>query len=331
MTHFALDSPAWLWLLFLIPLLLNVAARAERLRKRALNALADPEAQAQLISELDPRRRRQKALLLTAACGLAVLALCRPAWDRTAPAPSDGRDIVVLLDVSRSMYAEDVAPSRLEVARHGLTAFAARLRGDRIGLVAFAGNAALRCPLTSDYGFFGTAVEGTSPDSVTLGGTEIAKAIHFALKDAFDDLSRRTRYLLLVTDAEDHGHAAIAAVAEATRRGIRLDVLGLGDAAKGGRVPVDSVEPIRYVTYQGQEVWSKLNEPAIHNLADAGGGNALVIGPAGHHDLGAALDRLISGARGKPVLPRVQAFPIPLALAVACLALQLILSERRVR
>ena len=329
MTHFALGSPWRLCLLGLIPAMFVLAARAGVARRRALAALADKETLVHLLAEFDPRRRRLKTSLVAAACALAVLALCRPAWDRSAAAPSKGRDILVLLDVSRSMYAQDLAPSRLEVARRGLAGFAARLRGDRIGLVAFAGSAALRCPLTTDYDFFRAAVEGASPDSVTLGGTEIAKAINFAAKVGFDDLSQRSKHLLLVTDAEDHGHAAVAAAAQAARNSIRLDVVGLGDATQGARVPVPGPGPVRYLTYQGQEVWSRLNEPAIRNLADAGGGKALVVGPGGNSDLGAGLDRLVSGVRGKPALPRIEGFWIPLALAAACLALELWLSERK--
>jgi Ca-activated chloride channel family protein len=331
MTNFALDSPAWLCLLALIPAMLALAAVAARRRRNAVSAFADADTCVHLLSELDPRRRQRKLALVTAAFGLAVLALCRPAWDRTAPAPSKGRDILVLLDVSRSMYAQDLDPSRMDVARQALADFTNRLRGDRIGLIAFAGTAALRCPLTTDYEFFRTSLEGASPESVSMGGTEIGKAIAFALQQGFDDLSQRTKHLLLVTDAEDHGYTAPAAAAEAVRKGVRVDVLGLGDSKQGARVPIPGPGPVRYLTYQGQEVWSRLNEPAIRNVADAGGGDALVAGPGANRDLGAALDRLISGTRGKPVLPRVQAFWIPLSLAALCLALELSLSERRSR
>lgn len=331
MTGFALGSPSSLWLLCLVPALLVLAARAESWRRRTLNTLAQRETQPHLVSELDPSRRRRKTVLVVAACAFAVLALSRPNWERTAPTPSKGRDIVVLLDVSRSMDAEDLTPSRLEVARRGLAAYSAQLRGDRIGLVAFAGTAALRCPLTTDYDFFRATVEGVSPDSVTLGGTEIAKAIRTALKDGFDDLSQRSKHLLLITDAEDHGYAAAAAAAEGSRQGVRLAVVGLGDSIQGARVPVVGPGPVRYLTYHGEEVWTKLNAIAIRNLADAGDGNSMVIGPGADLSLGASLDRLVSGTRGKPVLPRVEGFWIPLALAMGCLALELSLSERRSR
>jgi len=328
MNNFAMGSPGWLWLLCLVPALLVFAARAESWRRRTLSALAQLETRPQLVSELDPSRRRRNELLIAAACVFAVFALSKPGWERSAPAPSKGRDILVLL-VSRSMYAEDLTPSRLDVARRGLATYSAQLRGDRIGLVAFAGTAALRCPLTTDYDFFRAAVEGVSPDSVTLGGTEIAKAIHTALKDGFDNLSQRSKHILLVTDAEDHGYAAATAATEASRQGIRLAVVGLGDATQGARVPLAGPGSLRYLTYHGQEVWTKLNPIAIRNLADAGDGNSMVIGSGTGNDLGDGLDRLVSGTRGRPVLPRVEAFWIPLVLAAACLALELSLSERR--
>ena len=329
MSNFAWGTPAWLWLLSLVPAALALAIRAERERARALGALAAGETRARLIEELDRRRRWWKTALGLAAFALAVFALARPAWDAPKPAASKGRDIIVLLDVSRSMLAEDLAPSRLEFAKQGIEQFAARLRGDRIGLVAFAGSAALRCPLTSDYDFFRAAVEDASPDSVVLGGTEIAKAIRVAMKDGFDDLSKRSKHILLVTDAEDHGNAAAAVAAEAARVDIRLNAAGLGDEVNGARVPVSDGELKRYLTYRGQEVWSKLNAPAIRHIADAGGGNALVAGSRGDMDFGAGLDSLVSGSRGKPVHPRVAGYWIPLALAAVALAWELALSERR--
>lgn len=331
MKHFALGSPYWLLLLPVVPALLLLARRAEAWRLRTLATFADAPAQPHLVKELDPQLRRCKAILAAIAFGLAVFALCRPAWDASGPAPIKGRDILVLLDVSRSMYAQDLAPSRMEAAQRGLAGFAGSLRGDRIGLVAFAGNAALRCPLTTDYDFFRAALEGASPESVSMGGTELAKAIRFAVRDGFDDLSQRSKHVLLVTDAEDHGYAASAAAADAARKGIRLDVLGLGDSNTGARVPVSGPGPLRYITYQGREVWSRLDEIAIRGIAQAGGGEALIVGPADHADLATAVDRLVSGVRGKPVLPRIQGFWIPLALAAVCLSCELSLPERKVQ
>lgn len=331
MRHFALAAPSWLFLLAAVPALIVFARKAEVWRRLALAKFADTATQPHLLKEFDPQRRRYKAVLSATAFGLAVIALCRPAWDASAPAPTKGRDILVLLDVSRSMYAQDLAPSRMGAAQGALAGFAGRLRGDRIGLVAFAGSAALLCPLTSDYEFFRTAVEGTSPESVSMGGTELAKAIRFAVRDGFDDLSQRAKRILLVTDAEDHGYAASAAAAEAARKGIRLDVLGLGDSNTGARVPVFGPGPLRYITYQGREVWSKLDEIAIRGIAQAGGGEAMIVGPGGNGDLRTALDHLVSGARGKQVLPRIEGFWIPLALATLCLGCELSLSDRRVQ
>jgi Ca-activated chloride channel family protein len=311
-----------------------LANYADARRRRTWELLAQPETRAHLAAELNPRRRQWKVILLAATCGFTVLALCRPAWDRSAPASTKGRDIVVLLDVSRSMHAQDLTPSRLETARRALTGFSAQLRGDRIGLIAFAGTAALRCPLTTDYDFFRAAVAGVSPDSVPLGGTEIAKAISMARKAGFDHLSQRSKHLLLITDAEDHGYGAAAAAAEAARNGVRLVVVGLGDETPGARVPVHDAEdgpttPVRYLTYRGQEVWSKLNARAIRNLADAGDGRSLIISKdGGNSDLGAQLNRLVSGTRGRPALPRTEGYWIPLLLAALCLTVELALPER---
>lgn len=316
MKAFAWGAPQYLWLLALVPAVAALAIWAARKRARTLALLAP-----RLAGELDPRRRRWKTALVLAACGFAVLALARPSWDAPKPAAVKGRDVIVLLDVSRSMLAEDLAPSRLEFARRGIAQFAARMGGDRVGLVAFAGSAALRCPLTKDYDFFRTALEGASPETVALGGTEIARAIRLAVKQGFDDLSGRSKHILLVTDAEDHGHAAALAASEARRAGIRLSAAGLGDDGRGARVPG--------VTWRGQEVWSKLNAPAVRRVAEAGGGEVFMAGARGEADLGSALAGMISGSRGKPAHPRVEGFWIPLMLAALCLGAELALSERR--
>jgi Ca-activated chloride channel homolog len=329
MSNFAWGSPACLWLLGFVPAAVVLAIYAERRRKHALHMFANTELHLHLTSELDRRRRMGKLVLFLAAWVFAVLAASAPSWDAHGSASGKRRDIVVVLDVSRSMLAEDLGASRLEYARQGLLSFAARSTGDRLGLVVFAGSAALRCPLSTDYDFFRLAVEGSSTDSARMGGTQIAGAIRTALKDGFDDLSQGSKHILLITDAEDHGRAAASAAEEAARQGVRVSVVGLGDDLTGARIPVSDPASSRYLTYQGHEVWSRLNAPAIRHIAEAGLGKALIVGTKPATDPGLAFEGLISGAQGKPAQPRTQAFWIPLALAILALAAELGLSERK--
>lgn len=329
MTHFAWISPAWFWTLVLVAGAVGLAVRAETWRRRALAKFAEEPTRGFLTAEVDRHRRRAKMVLLAFALGFAVLALAGPTWDAAEREVAKGRDIVVLLDVSRSMYAGDLRPSRLAFAKRGIEQFASHLRGDRIALVAFAGSAALRCPLTTDMDFFRLALDGASPESVTVGGTEIAKAIRAAVAEGFDDLDERARHIVLITDAEDHGAAAAAAAAEGARKGIRLHAVGLGDEVQGARVPESEETGARFISYRGSEVWSKLNVSAIRDVAQAGSGNAVVVGSRNETDLGLALDNVLLEGKGRARVPRVYGFWIPLGLAVVCLGVGIGLSDRR--
>jgi Ca-activated chloride channel family protein len=313
--------------LWAVPLALLLFLYAERRRSRALAAFAFEETRNYLAAERSVRRRRVKLGLTLTAVTLAVLALARPSWEAGTPAAQKGRDIVVLLDVSRSMLARDLTPNRLEYAKGGLRDLLERLRGDRIGLVAFAGTAGLRCPLTTDYDFFRLAVDEVSPESVTRGGTDIGAAIRTAMRDGFDDLAQRDKQMVILTDAEDHGVVAAMAAREAAGKSIRVSVVGLGDEVNGARIPVieDSME--RFLTYRGAEVWSRLNGAGVRRIAEAGSGRAAIAGTAGV-DLGAELASLISASRGKAPGQRREIFAGLLAAAVAVLAAALALPER---
>ncbi|MCC6860623.1 MAG: VWA domain-containing protein [Bryobacterales bacterium] len=328
MNGFAWLSPAALHFLWAIPLLLLLAARAERLRSEALAAFALEETRAYLAGERSRRRRGLKSGLALAAFVLAVLALARPSWDAGKPAPGKGRDIVVLLDVSRSMLARDLPPNRLEYAKDGLRELAGRLRGDRIGLVAFAGTSGVRCPLTTDFDFFRLALDEVSPESVTRGGTDIAQAIRSALNEGFDDLAQRAREIVILTDAEDHGLAAAAAAREAAGRSIRVSVVGLGAEANGARIPVIEDSAERFLTYRGAEVWSRLNSAGARLIAEAGGGRAALAG-RGAMNLGEELAGLLSASRGRAQNRRREVFAFLLAAAVASLLAALAVPERK--
>jgi Ca-activated chloride channel homolog len=204
---------------------------------------------------------------------LIVLALCRPAWDAKAlDIQHKGRDIVFVLDVSRSMFAQDLQPNRLERAKRAIMDCTEELSGDRVGLVAFAGTASIKCPLTRDYGFFRTVLRELSWDSAQIGGTRIGDAIQKSAEHLLHEQRKGYQDIILITDGEDHESRPEEAAAMLKIGGIRLIAVGIGDAYQGQRIAVDNESgSTAFLQYQGQEVWSKLNAPLLRRIVEAAG------------------------------------------------------------
>ncbi len=309
--HFA--NPTALALLLAVPLLALLYRSGDRRRAADLavwgRSVAAPP---------DPRRRTAKRAMLLAACMALALALARPATQVAAPpaAPASG-DLVFLLDVSRSMLAGDVQPTRLSRAREVIRQIAAQARGQRLALVAFAGSQAVQCPLTLDHAFFEEMVNLTDPDSVTRGGTRLGDAIRFAAAHAFDDAQRDSRSLVLVSDGEDHESSPAASAArDASRRGIRIVTIGIGEAA-GALVP--------NIVYQGRPVVTRLDEPTLRAAGDYVPGSAAF-------DAAAVYRNFLTPARSQSKRPAEAGDTVwmaCLAVAILLLAAEFRVPERR--
>ncbi len=219
-------------------------------------------------------RRLSRIGLLTAAGVFLVLALMRPQWGmRFVQTPRMGAEIMVALDVSRSMLAEDVAPNRLERAKAELRDLLPYLKGDKVGLIAFAGRASVISPLTPDFGFLRLVLDSTGPNSVSRGGTDLAEPIRKAV-DGFGAQGDLSRTLLLITDGEDHDEFAIEAAKAAAERGVRILAIGFGDEAGSDIQITDQrtgvAKPLRDA--DGNVVISKLNGSLLRELARETGG-----------------------------------------------------------
>lgn len=218
------------------------------------------------------------AALFAIAAALAVVAVARPQWGtRNSAIPREGAQLVVVLDVSRSMASKDVAPSRLDAAKTSLDRTLDRLGGDRFGLVIFAGDARLRFPLTTDFAAASQVIKGLETGTIIVdGGTSTASGLDIAL-DAFDKDAGGGRLMLLVTDGDDLG-ADPAGVAQRVREsGIELLVAGAG-TTEGGRIPVYDQKARGFVDKldaSGKPIVTKLNEPFLRALAAASGGRYL--------------------------------------------------------
>jgi len=273
-----LDALHALWL---VPAMLAVFVYGFARRQRARQRFASPELLLRLAPGQSRFRRGAKAALVLLALIFMIGALVGPQWgEYYQDVQRKGIDIMVALDVSRSMLARDVTPNRLERAKQDIRDLVKILPGDRVGLVTFAGTATLACPLTTDYSFFRLALEEVGPQSTPRGGSLIGDAVRKCVS-CFDDRIQKYKAVILITDGDDHESEPVLAARDAyEQHGIRIYTIGLGDTEDGSRIPTPKGGVETYLQYEGQEVWSKMNPLLLSQMADAGNGAYVPAGTA---------------------------------------------------
>ena len=335
MSEVRLHNLEMLYLLWLLPVLLGLFLYGASRRRQLLERLIHRGLQPKLIF-INPVRRRWKAALMLAGFGLLVIGLARPAWNlQQTKITRTGRDVVFVLDDSRSMLAEDLAPNRLERAKLAITDVIDKLQGDRVGLLVFAGTGAVKSPLTLDYGFFKMMLDAVSTDSISRGGTMIGDAIRIVLDQMFDKQEKKYKDIVLITDGEDHDSFPVEAAKEAAAKGVRLLIVGLGDENEGRRIPVtDAAGQKTFMKYQGREVWSKLDADTLRQMALAAPGSRYLNVATGTIDLGEVYLQLIGPAEKKELEKETiekyeEKFQVFLGMAFVLLVLEALISERR--
>ena len=258
--HFSHPEMLWLlWLVLPLGLLLRVAAAR---KTAALHRFADPE----LLDALRPPRSAgrmalRRILLLGGLVGI-IGALAGPRWGfQWEDVERRGVDLVVALDLSRSMLAEDARPDRLTAAKREIRDLIELLKGDRVALVAFAGTAFIQCPLTLDYHAFELFLDEMDPDWVPVGGTDLAGAVRTAM-EAFPENERSGRAVLLITDGEDHSGKLRLAAEDARKAGVHVFVVGMGDP---GGAPIPDGRG-GFIKENGKVVLSRLDEAGLKEL-----------------------------------------------------------------
>ena len=324
-----LSSPDAFLLLWVIPPLVALFVLASLRRRRTLLRFAGDR------PRLHAERRNARPFkggLLMAAVVLIVVALARPGWTpETRTVERRGRDVVFVVDVSRSMLAQDLAPNRLERAKLAIVDTLEVLRGDRVALVAFAGTAVVKSPLTFDYGFVRLAVERLSADSVSRGGTLIGDALRVVRDSVFGDQVSPFRDVVLITDGGDLGSLPLQAAGELGALGARIIAVGLGDEVTGQPIP-DPAADGGYLQYEGQPVLTTLDAQALRELAGVTPGGRYVNVATGNFDLGVLYTQLIAGA-DRQLLERTERevfqerFQPFLAAALVLLALEFLLPD----
>lgn len=260
-----------LWLLVLIPLLSIGFALLTRRKRRQLESFGDPDLVKQLMPERSTVRPVVKFTILMITLTLLIFAAARPQYDKKEQVVKrQGIEVLVALDISNSMLAEDVAPSRLDRAKQMLSKMIDKMVDDKVGLVVFAGQAFIQLPITCDYVSAKMFLNNISPDLIKTQGTAIGDAINTTIRAFGAEQSEASRAIILITDGENHEDDAIAAAQAAKEAGIHLYVIGIGKP-EGAPIPIPGTNNYRK-DRQGQVVVTKLNEEMCQQIAAAGNG-----------------------------------------------------------
>ncbi len=327
-----------LWLLFMVPaVLVPVYLWCFWKKAASLKCLARIETLKQINPAVSLKKQVLKAMVLICAFALIVISLTEPRWNpRPLQIKSQGRDVCILLDTSRSMLAEDIKPSRLRRAKIAIGDLLDKLGGDRIAIVTFAGNSTVKCPLTQDYAFVRMVLADISTESTARGGTAIGDAIRKATQEVFDKQSREYKDLVLITDGEDHDSFPVEAAQKAAAQGIRIIAIGLGDENEGSRIPITGPDGrTTFLKYKGQEVWSKLDADTLRKVAAAtSGGRYIGVEPGTTLDLGEIYQELVASAQKRQLesvtmISYDERFQVFIAAGILLLICEVLISERK--
>ncbi len=327
-------NPQFFHLYWLVPVLIAFFVWSFRRKKQLLQRIGDEELIQRLTRSVSRKKQIWKAVLVTLAVSLIILALADPQiGTRLIQVKRKGVDIFVALDVSKSMLAEDVAPNRLEKAKHEVATFIDQLEGDRIGLICFAGIAFVQCPLTLDYTAAKLFLSSIDTDVIPQPGTAIASAIRTAMK-SFVTKEYKHKVLILITDGEDHEGDPVKAAKEAAKEGIVIYTIGIG-SPQGAPIPEYDQYGNR-IGYkkdrQGQIVTTKLDVLTLEKIAFETGGK-YYISSTGESELDKIYQE-ISSMEKKELATRKfsqfeDRFQIFLFLGLILLVLESVLGERK--
>lgn len=266
---FRFENPAFLYLLIIIPVIIVIRLLEMRKRKLKLKKFGDLSLLKQLMPDVSSSRKSLKYWLMIAALALLIVMLARPQMGtKISQEKRKGIEVIISLDISNSMRAEDVVPSRLDKSKMLVENMVDNFTNDKVGLVVFAGDAFIQLPITSDYVSAKMFLQNTDPSLIATQGTDLAGAIELSSK-SFTQQDKVGRAILIITDGEDHEGGAIEAAEKARKNGIMVFVLGVG-STKGSPVPDGNGGYMK--DNSGQEVISALNEEMCKQVAQAGGG-----------------------------------------------------------
>lgn len=260
----------FLYLLFLIPVLLGIFYYGLILKSRRLKKFGDKELLKGLMPEVSHSRPRIKFYLSVVALTLLIFVAAGPQYGtKKEKVKRQGIELMVCIDVSNSMFSDDVKPDRMSRAKQVLNRLIDKLSNNKVGLIVFAGDAYVQMPMTTDVGSAKMFLNSINPGMVSLQGTDIASAIRMSM-GMFSEKENVSRSIVIITDGEDHEAAAVNAAKMAFDAGITVNVMGLG-TPQGGPIPIKGTNSFRK-DRDGNVIITKLNEQMCADIATSGGG-----------------------------------------------------------
>lgn len=288
---FRFDNPTYLWLLLLIPLLAMIYLYSLRQSKRRLKRFGSLKLMHQLSPMASPRRKLVKFVLAELILTLLILIVARPQiGNKIANNTSrEGIEVIMALDISNSMLATDVVPSRLDKSKLMVEGLMNKFTKNKLGLIVFAGDAFVQLPITSDYVSAKMFLDNINPSLIGTQGTDIGKAINLAIH-SFTPNTQTGKAIVVITDGEDNEGGAEAMAKQAQEKGIKVFILGIG-STQGTTIPMPNGEDLRDAN--GNIVKTHLNEEMCKKIADAGHGVYI------HVDNSSVADALLEKELGK--------------------------------
>ena len=263
------EDPIYLWMLLIIPILVLVRFIVWQKRKRNLRKFGEPSLLKEMMPDVSKYRLTIKFSLLLSAITILIFMIARPqVGSKISHEKREGIEVLIALDISNSMLAQDVIPSRLEKSKLLIEDLVDHFTNDKVGLVVFAGDAFVQLPITNDYVSAKMFLQNINPSLITTQGTDLARAISLS-QSCFTQREHIGRAIIVITDGEDHEGGALEAAREAYKKGINVFILGVG-TSKGAPIPDGNGGYLK--DNSGQIVLSALNEQMCQQVAKAGNG-----------------------------------------------------------
>ncbi len=325
---FRFAHPHILWALLIIPVMVVVLIIIGRMRRHALRRFGNPELLKELMPDRSTTRTAIKSTLFILSVALLILAAARPQFgSKLREERAEGVEMMLVVDVSNSMLAEDFAPNRLERTRYAIDRLFSSLKQDRVGLVVFAGEAKVQLPITTDYRMARSFAKRLSPDLVSVQGTELGQAISLAAL-SFSQEGDAGRAMILITDGEAHDAVALEAARRAAEQGIRIFAIGIG-TPEGAPIRING----EFIKDERDEmVVSRLNEQMLTDIAQATGGAYVRASNAafGLEEIVAEINKIERGELSSQRFDEYdEQFTWLVAIAFALLLLEALLLDRR--
>lgn len=267
---FRFENPIFFWLLLVIPLLVFVRYAHIQHRKKKLRRFGDMNLLNEMMEDVSRYRPSVKFWLLMAVLVLLIIMLARPQMgSKISREKRQGIEVIIAMDISNSMLAKDVVPSRLEKSKLLVENLVDHFTNDKVGLIVYAGDAFIQLPITSDYVSAKMFLQNITPSLIATQGTDIGEAIRLAM-NSFTQDEKAGKAIVVITDGEDHEGGALEAAKEAKKRGFKVFILGVGTSAGA---PIEISEGGGYLTDNaGETVMTRLNENMCKEIAEAGSG-----------------------------------------------------------